>query len=225
MNDQADKRHRMVDTQIKARGIQNPAILEAMRRVPRHAFVPTDLSEFAYEDSALPIEADQTISQPYIVALMIAALQPEATDRVLEIGTGSGYAAAVLSQIVQEVYTVERHAELADLARRRMRELRYDTVHILHGDGTLGWADHAPYEGIVVTAGGPQVPEALLTQLAPGGQLVMPVGTEQKLQHLVRVTRQQDSTYTQEELGDVRFVPLIGTQGWQAPEAGMISLV
>jgi protein-L-isoaspartate(D-aspartate) O-methyltransferase len=213
MDDQADKRHRMVDTQIKARGIQNPAILAAMRRVPRHVFVPPDLSEFAYEDSALPIEADQTISQPYIVALMIAALQPEATDRVLEIGTGSGYAAAVLSEIVQEVYTVERHAELADLARRRMRELGYDNVHILHGDGTLGWADHAPYEGIAVTAGGPKVPEALLAQLAPAGRLVMPVGSEHHLQHLVRVTRQPDSTYTEEELGDVRFVPLIGAQG------------
>lgn len=110
---------------------------------------------------ALPIEADQTISQPYIVALMIAALQPEATDRVLEIGTGSGYAAAVLSRVVREVYTVERHAELADLARRRMDELGYDNVHILHGDGTLGWADHAPYEGILVAAGVPKVPEAL----------------------------------------------------------------
>ena len=219
MNDQAHKRHRMVDTQIRARGIQNSAILEAMRRVPRDAFVPPDLSEFAYEDSALPIEADQTISQPYIVALMIASLQPEDTDRVLEIGTGSGYAAAVLSRIVQEVYTVERHAELADLARRRMNELGYDNVHILHGDGTLGWADQAPYEGIVVAAGGPKIPEALLEQLAPGGQLVMPVGTEQRLQHLIRVTRQQDSTYTQEELGDVRFVPLIGAQGWQEPEA------
>jgi precorrin-6B methylase 2 len=138
---------------------------------------------------------------------------------VLEIGTGSGYAAAVLSQVVREVYTVERHAALADLARHRMNELGYDNVHIRHGDGTLGWADQAPYEGIVVTAGGPRIPEALLDQLAPGGQLVMPVGTEQNLQHLIRVTRQQDATYTQEEFGAVRFVPLIGAQGWEAPDA------
>jgi protein-L-isoaspartate(D-aspartate) O-methyltransferase len=213
MNDQVHKRHKMVDTQIRARGIQNSAILEAMRRVPRDAFVPPDLSEFAYEDSALPIEADQTISQPYIVALMIAALQPEDTDRVLEIGTGSGYAAAVLSRIVREVYTVERHAELADLARRRMNSLGYDNVHILHGDGTRGWPEHGPYDGILVTAGGPKVPDALLQQLAIGGQLVMPIGAEPNNQHLVRMTRQQDSTYTQQGLGSVRFVPLIGAQG------------
>jgi protein-L-isoaspartate(D-aspartate) O-methyltransferase len=210
MDDLATQRHHMVDTQIRARGIQNTAILEAMRRVPREAFVHPDLREIAYKDSALPIEADQTISQPYIVALMIAALQPEDTDRVLEIGTGSGYAAAVLSRVVREVYTVERHAELADLARRRMDEIGYDNVHISHGDGTLGWADHAPYEGILVAAGGPKIPEALLAQLAPRGHLVMPVGMTQNLQHLVRVTRQPDATYTQETLSDVRFVPLIG---------------
>jgi protein-L-isoaspartate(D-aspartate) O-methyltransferase len=137
----------------------------------------------------------------------------------LEIGTGSGYAAAVLSRVVREVYTIERHAELAQLARRRMDALGYDNVHILHGDGTLGWPDHAPYDGIVVTAAGPKIPEALREQLVPGGRLVMPVGTEQKPQHLLRVIRQQDATYAQEALGDVRFVPLIGAQGWQEPTA------
>jgi protein-L-isoaspartate(D-aspartate) O-methyltransferase len=215
MNDMIQKRHHMVATQIKARGIKNPALLQAMSTVPREVFVPPECSELAYDNSALPIEANQTISQPYVVALMIAALQPRPTDRVLEIGTGSGYAAAVLSHIVRQVYTVERHAELVELARHRMDELAYDNVHILHGDGTLGWPTHAPYDGVVVTAGGPQIPEALLEQLVPDGCLVMPLGGDQSHQQLVRVTRKQDFTYSQEKIGDVRFVPLIGSQGWQ----------
>jgi protein-L-isoaspartate(D-aspartate) O-methyltransferase len=134
------------------------------------------MQAFAYEDTALPIAAGQTISQPYIVALMIAALQPQPEDRVLEIGTGSGYAAAVLSRVVREVYTVERHSELVEPAQRRMHKLGYDNIHLLHGDGTLGWPKHAPYDGIVVTAGGPQIPAALQKQLVLNGHLVMPVG-------------------------------------------------
>ena len=214
MDTYAEKRHQMVETQIVARGICDPAVVEAMRSVPREVYVAPEMQDFAYEDMALPIAAGQTISQPYIVALMIAALQPHPEDRVLEIGTGSGYAAAVLSQVVREVYTVERHAELVELARRRMDALGYDNVHLLYGDGTLGWPEHAPYDGIVVAAGGPKIPIALRTQLVCYGSLVMPVGTGQSQQHLIRVTRDSDTTYSQETLGGVHFVPLIGAQGW-----------
>jgi protein-L-isoaspartate(D-aspartate) O-methyltransferase len=145
---------------------------------------------------------------------MIAALQPQPEDRVLEIGTGSGYAAAVLSRVVREVYTVERHGELVESARRRLRTMGYDNVHLRHGDGTLGWPEHAPYDGIVVTAGGPKVPAALQKQLVVNGSLVMPVGGEPSRQYLVRLTRDSDTSYSQETLGGVHFVPLIGAQGW-----------
>ena len=214
MDTYAEKRHQMVETQIVAHGICDPAVVEAMRSVPREVYVAPEMQDFAYDDMALPIAAGQTISQPYIVALMIAALQPHPEDRVLEIGTGSGYAAAVLSRVVREVYTVERHAELVELARRRMDALGYDNVHLLHGDGTLGWPEHAPYDGIVVAAGGPKIPIALRTQLVCYGSLVMPVGAGQSQQHLIRVTRDSDTTYSQETLGGVHFVPLIGAQGW-----------
>ena len=214
MSNLEDARERMVRTQIAARGIRDPAVLAAMRAVPREAFLPPELSEFAYEDHALPIEEGQTISQPYIVALMTAALELRPGDRVLEIGTGSGYAAAVLGRIAKEVYSIERHAALADLAAARLRTLGLDNVHVLHGDGTLGWAERAPYDAIVVAAGGPDVPDALLAQLAVGGRLVIPVGEDKALQTLVRITRAADGTLRREELGDVRFVPLIGAQGW-----------
>ena len=204
----------MVRTQIAARGIRDPAVLEAMRSVPREAFVAAELAEFALQDAPLPIEAGQTISQPYIVAVMTAALELEPKDRVLEIGTGSGYAAAVLSRVAAEVYTVERHEELARLAERRCRELGYTNVHVLHGDGTLGWAAHAPYDGIVVAAGGPDVPPALLEQLAVGGRLVIPIGATPREQELVRVTRATADEYRRESLGAVRFVPLVGAAGW-----------
>ena len=162
MLDLTSERLRMVRDQIAARGVRNPAVLEAMRRVPREAFLPDELAEFAYQDTPLPIEAEQTISQPYIVALMIESVEPRAGDRALEIGTGSGYAAAVLSGVVGEVYTVERHEQLAKLAARCLASQGYTKVKVLHGDGTLGWAEHAPYDVIIVTAGGPQVPKPLL---------------------------------------------------------------
>jgi len=218
MLDLSAERERMVRTQIAARGIRNRAVLEAMRSVPREAFLPAGLEEFAYTDSPLPIERGQTISQPYIVALMAAALQLGPGDRVLEIGTGSGYAAAVLGRIAREVYTVERHEELASLAAARLAELGFANVWVRHGDGTLGWGEHAPYDAIVVAAGGPTVPESLLAQLAPGGRLVIPVGEGRGLQQLLRVTREDDGSFRREELGGVRFVPLIGAEGWAAEQ-------
>jgi protein-L-isoaspartate(D-aspartate) O-methyltransferase len=218
----AEERRRMVEKQIASRGVVDPRVLDAMRTVPREAFVPASASEFAYEDTPLAIEEGQTISQPYVVALMAEALRLTPRDRVLEIGAGSGYAAAVLSRVATEVYAMERHAVLAELARRRIRELGYHNVHILHGDGTLGCAEHAPYDAIVVAAGGPSVPEALRAQLVIGGRLVIPVGATRQEQELVRVTRTGENEYEQEGLGDVRFVPLIGVQGWDdrasAPE-------
>jgi protein-L-isoaspartate(D-aspartate) O-methyltransferase len=218
MTDLRDARERMVKTQIAARGIRDPAVLEALRTVPREAFLPSALAEFAYEDHPLPIAVGQTISQPFIVALMTAALELRPEDRVLEIGTGSGYAAAILGRIARDVYTIERHGELADAAAVRLRTLGFDNVHVLHGDGTLGWEEHAPYDAIVVTAGGPEIPAALLAQLAVGGRLVIPVGEEKTLQTLARVRRQADGSFRQEDLGDVRFVPLIGAQGWAEGE-------
>lgn len=215
-----EKRRRMVEEQIAARGIVDPALLEAMRAIPREVFVPDSAVEFAYEDTPLPIEEGQTISQPYVVAVMVAALKLTPRDRVLEVGAGSGYAAAVLSRVAAEVYAIERHEALAELASRRMKDLGFDNVRVVHGDGTLGWRDHAPYDAIVVAAGGPSVPEALRAQLAIGGRLVVPIGTTPRLQQLVRVTRIDQTRYREEELGGVQFVPLIGAQGWTEPASG-----
>ena len=172
MLDLTNERLRMVNNQIAARGVRNPAVLEAMRRVPREAFLPDKIAQSSYRDAPLPIEAGQTISQPYIVALMIEGVEPCAGDRALEIGTGPGYAAAVLAEVVDEVYTLERHEQLADFAAKHLANLGYTKVKVHHGDGTLGWAEHAPYNVIVVTAGGPQVPKPLLQQLAIGGRLI-----------------------------------------------------
>jgi protein-L-isoaspartate(D-aspartate) O-methyltransferase len=207
-------RRRMVAEQIEGRGISDPAVLRAMRQVPRERFVLEQYRTFAYDDTPLPIPANQTISQPYIVAYMIAMMHLSATDRVLEIGAGSGYAAAVTSLIAREVYTVERHAGLTDYARRRLAELGYDNVQVRHGDGTLGWPEHAPYDGIIVTAGGPAVPDSLRGQLAPGGRLIMPIGRNRRQQTLIRLTRHDDGRVTEEFLVPVAFVPLIGDEGW-----------
>ncbi len=210
-------RHRMVESQLEARGIRHPAVLQAMRVVPRERFVPEAEVAYAYEDSALPLGEGQTISQPYVVALMAAAIDPHPTDRVLEVGTGSGYGAAVLAEIVAEVYTIERIAALADAARQRLAALGYRNVHVIHGDGTRGCPEHAPYAGIVVTAGGPDVPAPLLPQLRVGGHLVIPVGATPRSQELVRVTRRSVDGYDRESLGAVAFVPLIGEAGWPEP--------
>ena len=216
MLDLTNERLRMVSDQIAARGVRNPAVLEAMRRVPREAFLPDEFAEFAYRDTPLPIEAGQTISQPYIVALMIENVEPRASDRALEIGTGSGYAAAVLAELVDEVYTIERHEQLAKLAAKRLASQGYTNVKVRHGDGTLGWAEHAPYDVIIVTAGGPQVPRSVLEQLAIGGRLIIPVGETSRAQRLIRVTRTSQDEFDDEDLGEVQFVPLIGAEGWEA---------
>lgn len=207
-------RHSMVDHQIASRGVKDERVLKAMRTVPREAFIPDHLAEFAYDDTPLPIEVEQTISQPYVVALMAEALEIHPEDRVLEVGAGSGYAAAVLGQVAHEVWAIERHQVLARLADNRMRGLGYSNVHVRQGDGTLGWPEQAPYDAIVVAAGGPEVPPALVDQLAPGGRLVIPVGPDPRLQELVRVRKNTGGTITQEDLGAVRFVPLVGAQGW-----------
>jgi len=208
-------RKQMVDCQLAARGLSDQAVLDAVNAVPREEFIPTELVEFAYRDSPLPIAASQTISQPYIVALMTAALELKPSDRVLEVGTGSGYAAAVLAEIADDVYTIERHKILADTARKRLGNLGFKNIQVLYGDGTLGWPEHAPFDGIIVAAGGPEVPETLKQQLAIGGRLVIPVGTTLQTQKLVRVRRISEDKYQEEDLGAVRFVPLIGAAGWE----------
>lgn len=207
-------RQQMVAEQIEGRDITDPAVLAAMRVVPREQFVSGSYRQYAYDDAPLPIPANQTISQPYIVAYMIAALRLSPAARVLEIGAGSGYAAAVLSRIVREVYTVERHYKLARQARDRLVRLGYDNVQVRHGDGTRGWPEHAPYDGIIVAAGGPAVPDSLRAQLAAGGRLIMPIGSSRNRQHLVLITRRDDDHYDDEMLVPVAFVPLIGDEGW-----------
>jgi protein-L-isoaspartate(D-aspartate) O-methyltransferase len=217
------QRARMVRDHIAARGVGSPHVLSAMRVVPRELFVPEALSDFAYDDAPLPIAAGQTISQPLIVAEMLDAARIIPGDRVLEIGAGSGYAAAVISRIAAQVFTVERHGELARAARDRLTELGYDNVSVLEADGTLGWAEHAPYDAIIVSAGGPATPKALLEQLAIGGRLVIPVGATTRSQRLLRVTRQSADEYIEDALGAVVFVPLIGAQGWDESVEGRTS--
>src|SRR5208282_1199631 len=221
--DFAKLRDAMVDHHIADRGVRSPPVLDAMRIVPREAFLPEHLREFAYEDSPLPIAEGQTISQPYIVALMTEALALEGGERVLEIGTGSGYAAVVLSRIARDVYTVERIGQLAEKAAAALADLGYVNVHVLHADGTRGWPDHAPYDAIVVAAGGPEVPESLKAQLKIGGRLVIPVGIDRRVQELVRVTRMSETQYKTDDLADVRFVPLVGEEGWASEEGGSVS--
>ncbi len=207
-------RERMVTQQIEGRGIHDTAILKAMRLVPREAFVTEAYQIYVYDDTPLPIPEQQTISQPYVVALMIRALRLSPNDSVLEIGTGSGYAAALIGKIAQEVHSVERHKKLVSYARRRLALLEYNNVHVHLGDGTLGWPENAPYNGIIVAAGGPDVPKSLKQQLVIGGRLVMPVGSSERRQHLICLTRESDAKYRRTDLGAVAFVPLIGEEGW-----------
>jgi protein-L-isoaspartate(D-aspartate) O-methyltransferase len=211
--DHAGRRQAMVRQHLAGRDIVNPAVLSAMAEVPREVFVPSNPAA-AYEDRALPIGSGQTISQPYVVALMIQLIEPTPTDRVLEIGTGSGYGAAVLSRVVAEVDTVERHAHLAEEAARRIADLSYSNVRVHVGDGSRGWPPGAPYDAVIVTAAGPRIPEPLVDQLVEGGRLVMPIGGEFGSQTLMFGRRHGDELSTQ-DLGPVAFVPLVGAEGWR----------
>ena len=213
----APSRGMMVERQLERRGIRDPGVLAAMREVPREAFVPEHLRDLAHEDAPLPIEAGQTISQPYIVARMIEAAEVRPGDRVLEIGAGSGYAAAVLSRIAAQVHAIERHDELTQLAGERLRRLGYANVTLRTGDGTKGWAEAAPFDAILLAAAGPAVPQAMKEQLGIGGRLVMPVGGPRG-QRLVKLTRRDARHFDEEDLGGVLFVPLIGEQGWATDE-------
>jgi len=214
MTDFEDYRRVMVRYQLQDRGVSDPQVLAAMGKVKREAFVPANERDFACRDGPLPIGHGQTISQPLIVALMTEALKLSGGERVLEIGTGSGYAAAVLGEIASDVFTIERIAELAESAKQALAGQGYANVHVKCDDGTLGWEEHASYDAIVATAAGPSVPNALKDQLKTGGRLVMPVGSQTGSQKLVRVTRVTETEYQYEELDLVRFVPLIGEQGW-----------
>jgi protein-L-isoaspartate(D-aspartate) O-methyltransferase len=214
MLDLAHARDRMVDVQIARRGVRDRYVLEALRRVPREIFVEPGFEEFAYEDGPLPIGEGQTISQPYIVALMIEAAEVKPGDSVLEVGAGSGYAAALMGQIADRVYAIERHPSLAKSAQERFKKLGYNNIVLRVGDGTRGWPEVAPFNAILVAAGGPEVPSALKEQLAIGGRLVIPVGEEERYQTLVKLTRKSEADFEEENLGAVAFVPLIGEQGW-----------
>ena len=205
-------RERMVREQIEARGVTDLRVLEAMRRVPRHLFVPPDYRDLAYSDGPLPIGHGQTISQPFIVAYMTALLRLKCDEKVLEIGTGSGYQAAVLAHLAREVHTVERIPALAEQARQRLEALGLDNVTVHLGDGTLGLPELAPFDAILVTAAAPKVPQSLLDQLADGGRLVIPVGSR-GVQYLERWLRFGDE-FRRQVLDPVAFVPLIGEEGW-----------
>jgi protein-L-isoaspartate(D-aspartate) O-methyltransferase len=213
MTDAAEARRDMVAT-IAARGVADRRVLDAMAAVPREMFVPADLAAHAYDDGPLPIGAGQTISQPFIVALMAEAARLAPDDRVLEIGTGSGYAAAVLAHLCKSLVTVERHASLADEASERLARTGAANVAVVVGDGSLGWPASAPYDAILVAAGAPTPPRALTEQLAPGGRLVAPIGPWRDHQRLVRITRAADGSLSEDEICEVRFVPLVGSQGW-----------
>jgi protein-L-isoaspartate(D-aspartate) O-methyltransferase len=211
-NDPDRVRQQMVDGQLAARDIDDPRVLAAMATVPRHLFVPPELAASAYEDRPLPIGRDQTISQPYIVAYTVQAMRLGASDRVLEVGTGSGYAAAVLAELCAEVFTIECIAPLAESAGERLARLGYGNVTVIEGDGGLGRPSDAPFDAIAVAAAGPSIPDALVDQLRIGGRLVMPVGRRRGGQHLVRAVRTADGTEV-ETLLPVTFVPLTGAAG------------
>ncbi len=215
MTDFAAEREAMIDRQLKRRGITDTAILDAFLAVSREAFVSPQYAHRAYGDHPLPIEAGQTISQPYIVALMIQAAGIEQGDKVLEVGAGSGYAAAVISRIAGTVVAVERQHELVELARSRLERLGYGNVEVVEGDGTKGWPDAAPFDAILAAASGSHVPDPLIEQLAPDGCIVMPLGSPGWAQQLVKVTKSADGSLEHQDLGAVQFVPLIGEEGWK----------
>jgi protein-L-isoaspartate(D-aspartate) O-methyltransferase len=208
-----DKRQKMVSEQLRRRDIIDPAVLAAFGTVPREEFIVPATEGHAYDDAPLPIGFGQTISQPYVVAITVQGLALRGHERVLEIGTGSGYAAAILSCLVREVHTVERIEDLAASAAVRLERLGFMNVHVHHADGTLGWPLAAPYEAIAVAASAPRPPQSLLHQLTIGGRMVLPTG-ETNHQRLLRITRRDEETFVEEDLGDVRFVPLVGAEGW-----------
>ncbi len=211
MPDYTEKRRRMVKDQIEKRGVRDLRVLKLMETIPRHLFVPAFMVDQAYDDSPLTIGFGQTISQPYTVAFMTEALELKGHERVLEIGTGSGYQTALLAGLARQVYSVERISELADAAGKRLKELGYANVEIRVGDGTLGWEEFAPYDAIIVTASGPEVPPPLVAQLADGGRMVLPVG-DRSSQNMYRVTR-RGQDLVKDYLGPFRFVELIGVHG------------
>lgn len=212
-DDYVQVRERMVAEQLVSRGIKDPQVLQAMAKIPRHLFLESELWNHAYEDHPLPIGSKQTISQPYIVALMLEALELKGTERVLEVGTGSGYAAAVLSELCAEVFSVEVVQELALKARLLLKSLGYRNVSLLAGDGTLGWEEHSPYDAVVISAAAPCIPRPLVQQLKIPGYLVFPMG-EEELQTLVRI-RKDGAGIREEYFGDCHFVKLTGRYGWK----------
>jgi protein-L-isoaspartate(D-aspartate) O-methyltransferase len=214
LNERLEERHVMVKEQLEKRGVRNPWVLQAMLDTPRHFFVPPECRELAYEDRSQSIGKGQTISQPYIVASMAELLEPENTDRVLEVGVGSGYSAAVLSQLVSEVLGVEREPDLLKEAEKRFKTLSLTNIQVKLGDGSLGWIEKAPFDGILVTAAAPMIPLSLLAQLKVGGVLIIPVGNRES-QKLMRVFKRSEKNFQEKELYGVRFVPLIGKEGWK----------
>ena len=215
LTDFSAEREAMVDRQLRRRGIVDPHILDAFLAVPREKFVSAEYQHLAYGDHPLPIEAGQTISQPYIVALMIEAAAIKAKEKVLEVGAGSGYAAAIIGQVAERVIAIERQHELVEVASDRIARLGYDNVQIIEGDGTRGCIAEAPFDAILAAASGTHVPKALLDQLVEGGCIVMPLGGPGWAQQLVKVTKRAGGALEHENLGGVRFVPLIGEEGWK----------
>jgi len=205
-------RDQMVEAQLAARDIHDKQVLAAFRKVPRHLFVGRSWQQKAYKDHPLPIECGQTISQPYMVALMTQCLELKGKERILEVGTGSGYQAAILAELAGEVYTIERHAQLAQRARENLIKAGYKNIQLKVGDGTLGWEEHAPYDGIIVTAGAPAVPQALKEQLADGGRLVIPAGNA--FSQILVVLEHKGGEFIKKDLCGCVFVPLVGKEGW-----------
>ncbi|RIJ23306.1 protein-L-isoaspartate(D-aspartate) O-methyltransferase [Henriciella barbarensis] len=210
----ASERQRMVRRQIKARGIRDKALLRAMKEVPRELFVPENLREFSYDDAPLPIGEAQTISQPYMAALMIRAAGLTATSRVLEIGAGSGYCVAIMSRLAAKVFAIERNEALARELPRRLAELNCENIEIRSGDGSAGWVEKAPFDAIIVSAVAPRIAQPLLSQLAQGGRLIVPVAGRHDEQRLLQITRSGEDDFSEEDLGRVQFVPLVGEEAF-----------